>query len=369
MLRFDAKTLPAGPGVVSVHGLSPRWLAFLAASKPADGLLGSMLRVAVVSAEAADTGASLPDVLGRYEVSTDTLRFIPRFPFARGVRYRARFRPRLIGDLPLLEASTLEFSLPAERGVSSTQVEAAFPSSGCLPENLLRFYVRFSQPMQRGQVEKQVLLLEADGEPAADVLYRTPVELWDHSMRHLTILLGPGRLKRGVGPNIALGPPLKEGQEYTLAVGAGILDASGQPLRESFHKRFRIIHAVREPIAVEQWKLLRPPAGSRHPLTLTFPRPLDWAMLWRSITVESADNSVVDGRVTLDDEEKRWSFVPMLPWSAGSYQIHVAPGLEDVCGNSVVAAFDGPLQSNSALRQGTAKLSIAFRLERTPEPC
>ena len=76
-------------------------------------------------------------------------------------------------------------------------------------------------------------------------------------MRHLTILLDPGRLKRGVGPNRELGPPLKEGHEYTLAVGSGMVDLSGRPLRESFYKAFRVTEAVRERIAVEQWRIVR----------------------------------------------------------------------------------------------------------------
>jgi hypothetical protein len=62
------------------------------------------------------------------------------------------------------------------------------------------------------------------------VLYRAPVELWDRSMQHLTILVDPGRLKRGVGPNRELGPPLKVGDEYALVAGSGLVDLSGEPL-------------------------------------------------------------------------------------------------------------------------------------------
>ena len=86
-------------------------------------------------------------------------------------------------------------------------------------------------------------------------------------MRHLTILLDPGRLKRGVGPNRELGPPLKVGHEHKLAIGSGLIDFSGRPLREGFYKPFRVSAAVRDRIAVEQWKIV-PPA-------LMFPRPLD----------------------------------------------------------------------------------------------
>ena len=65
---------------------------------------------------------------------------------------------------------------------------------------------QISSSMQRGRVRSEISLLGPDGKPALDVLYRAPVELWDRSMRQLTILLDPGRLKRGVGPNRELGP-------------------------------------------------------------------------------------------------------------------------------------------------------------------
>jgi hypothetical protein len=120
-----------------------------------------------------------------------------------------------------------------ERSLLATEVEKVFPSSDALPENLLRFYVYFSNSMQRGRAEAEIALLGPDGEPASDTLYRVPVELWDRSMKCLTVLLDPGRLKRGVGPNRELGPPLKAGQVYTLAVGAGILDLSGRGLHKT----------------------------------------------------------------------------------------------------------------------------------------
>ena len=141
----------------------------------------------------------------------DGIRFIPHFPFESGIRYRASFDPRPLGRPELSEVLTLEFSLPRETGAVRTEVKHVFPSSDSLPENLLRFYVCFSNPMQRGRAEEHIRLLGPDGQPAPDVLYRPPVELWDRSMRHLTILLDPGRLKRGVGPNRELGPPLKGG--------------------------------------------------------------------------------------------------------------------------------------------------------------
>jgi hypothetical protein len=181
-------------------------------------------------------------------------------------------------------------------------------------------------------------------------------------MRYLTILLDPGRLKRGVGPNRELGPPLKTGQIYTLAVGAGMTDLSGSRLPETVYKRFRVTDAVREPIATQHWRIVPPKTNSRRPLVLIFPRPLDWALLSQTITIASACEQSIDGQMVIDQCERRWSFTPASPWAAGCYHVRVASSLEDVCGNSIMAAFDRPFRPGSDLAFEVASRSIPFHL-------
>jgi hypothetical protein len=351
---------PASCGV-GIYALPPDLMLSLGRYMRGGGLLQSILRVTVIRTETAiDDG--LPDVLGRYSVFENGVRFTPHFPFERGLSYRASFDPRPLDRCELSDVLTLEFSLPREKSALPTAVNHIFPSSDCLPENLLRFYVCFANSMQRGRVETEISLLGPDGEPAPDVLYRAPVELWDRSMRCLTILLDPGRLKRGVGPNRDLGPPLKTGQAYTLVVGAGMTGLSGDQLPETVYKRFRVTDAVREPIAVEQWKIVPPAPNSRQPLVLLFPRPLDRALLSHTITIVSKGEQSIDGQIVIDQQETRWSFTPTSPWAAGPYRIRVSSSLEDVCGNSVRAAFDRPLRSGSDLAYEVANHSISFQL-------
>jgi hypothetical protein len=227
---------------------------------------------------------------------------------------------------------------------------------------LLRFYIRFSNSMQRGRAEQQIKVLGPDGQPAPDVLYRPPLELWGRNMRYLTILLDPGRLKRGVGPNRELGPPLKAGLDYTLVVGSGMLDASGRPMDKSFYKSFRVTEPVREPIGVDRWVIQPPRTDSCQPLALVFPRPLDWALLWHTITVASEGGRPIPGGIGIDDCERRWSFTPTSPWGSGTYHIHVGSSLEDVCGNSFTGAFDKPLRKEPHLAAGINGLPLIFRL-------
>jgi hypothetical protein len=362
ILVVDGDKCEVGSVTVCVQNLDPD-LIHLFGTPQADPLLRSLLRVRVATAGPSG-GEDLPDVFGRYELLEGGVRFIPHFPFESGGRYCASFDPRPLGRPELSEVMTLEFSLPREALTAPTYVKHIFPSTDVLPENLLRFYVCFSSSVQRGRAEEQIRLLDSDGRPLPNVLYRPPVELWDRSMRHLTILLDPGRLKRGVGPNRELGPPLKPGEEYMLAVGSEMLDLSGRPLRESFCKRFRVTEAVREPIEVERWKILPPATDSHQPLTLVFPKPLDWALLWHTITIAGEEGRPLQGRVAITEGERRWSFTPSSAWEAGSYRLRIASSLEDVCGNSLSGAFDRPLRLRSDMGVQAEDRSIPFDLAK-----
>lgn len=360
-LRVNSGASPDERGSVSACCLAPDLVAVLASSgQPAD-LLKSVFRVLV--AEATSVDVRLPDVAGRYLVYDDEVRFIPTFPFDSRVKYRVIFDARPVGFGLATEPAVLEFQIPSnQKEAAFTEVTHIFPSCDLLPENLLRFHVCFSNSMQRGRALEEISLLDSGEQPVADALYRPPVELWDRTMRRLTVLLDPGRLKRWVGPNIELGPPLKSGQTYALEIGAGMLDLHGRTLRERFRKPFLVTDPVRERLSVESWDVLPPAKGSRQALVLLFKSPMDWALLLQTITVVSAGGTVIAGQVLVDEYEKRWNFTPTSPWNAGMYQISVGSSLEDVCGNSITGAFDRPIRENARSEPRASSSSLAFRL-------
>jgi hypothetical protein len=361
MLMFHSAPHEPGFGSVSICNFDPGLIASLKKNARVDLVLRTIFRVAVARTERPEVG-NVPAISGRHQILEDALRFTPHFPFERGIHYRALFDPRTLNPSQYAEVQALEFSLPEVQSASAPTIKNIFPSIDSLPENLLRFYVCFSKSMQHGRAAENIQLLGPDGQPAPDVLYRPPVELWDRSMQQLTILLDPGRLKRRVGPNRKLGPPLMAGQKYTLAVGSGMVDASGRTLGETFYKSFHVTEPIREPIAVEEWKLLPPKTNSHEPLTLAFPAPLDWALLLRKITVVSEDGQLINGRITLYQDEKCWNFSPQSLWNAGSYCVRISPSLEDVCGNNLMGAFDRPLRPGSDLMNETVSRSLRFNL-------
>ena len=135
------------------------------------------------------------------ELLPDGARFTPRYPLMRGLKYRASADLSVLlglGEIEHSAPSPLVFSLPHEPTVPPAVVDGIFPSSDALPENLLRFYVHFSAPMQSGGVQDHIVLLGSDGQPVVAAFLELTTELWGPAMRRLTVLLDPGRIKRGV---------------------------------------------------------------------------------------------------------------------------------------------------------------------------
>src|SRR5262249_4896985 len=149
-------------------------------------------------------------------------------------------------------------------------------------------------------------------------------ELWDSDYRRLTVFFDPGRIKRGLVPNLELGPPVTAGKRYTVVIDHEFLDANGLPLREAFKKTFRGTPAERAPIDPKQWAIGSPKAGTFGALDVIFPKPLDYALLQRCLKIPG-----VAGTVSVDDNETRWRFIPNQPWKAGEYNLSIDPALED----------------------------------------
>jgi hypothetical protein len=368
ILRFHADSTDPAYGSVDLRDLGADVIRQLWHADPSIAQWQKAFPVFVDDADRPGSDA-FPPVLGRYELLPDAVRFTPRYPPTKGLKYRASADLSvLLGDLGHFAPSALIFSLPREPAVPSTVVESIFPSSDALPENLLRFYVHFSAPMQSGRMQDHVVLLGPDGQLVAAAFLGLMTELWDPAMRRLTVLLDPGRIKRGVGPTIELGAPLRQGNRYTLVIREGMSDAEGRPLLKGISKSFRVIAAIREPIDPGRWMVDLPASETRQALVLSFPAPLDHALLSRMIRVVDADQQAVVGRIEIDRQETRWAFTPSSAWLAGPYQLRLDASLEDLSGNTPRAPFDADAGSDIARGSANNPPALAFLLCPDKEP-
>jgi hypothetical protein len=136
-------------------------------------------------------------------------------------------------------------------------------------------------------------------------------------------------------------------------------DAQGQPLRQRFRKRFTVIAADRASPRTQDWQLTAPRAGTRDTLTLRFPESLDRALLERLLSVRG-NAAAVAGKTLVDENEKRWRFVPDAYWQAGSYSVEVGTELEDVAGNNLRRLFDVDRKTTPAPTVTAEHVQLAF---------
>jgi hypothetical protein len=318
---------------VRITGLSGAELRALRKARLSDEAWVSLLRVGV-------SGNDTAPVVGHYVVESETLEFRPRFPFDRGQLYSIRFDPKKLPtprNSPVVEAT---LSIPSPELKPSTVVTAITPSSNTWPENLLRFYIHFSAPMSRRGAIEFVSLVDEKGRKLSDVFLEVNANLWNNDDTRFTVLLDPGRVKRGILPNLEQGRAIRDRGRYTIVIDAAWRDAAGQQMKEGYRRDVRVGLPVELPLTPADWRVTPPKADTRDPLSVSFPWPLDHALLQSAIGVSSARDQVVPGVVSIEANETRWVFTPEAPWQRGPYQLRVLTLLEDPSGNQVGRAFE-----------------------------
>ena len=361
---------PADPArvAVEVYGLSAVEIKRLRQSN--DGKKGRTLaewqRLFAVYAgqEDSNDASTLPPMLGDYRVESNALRFEPKFTLEPGLTYRAVFHAdQLPGGSKTAAPVTSVFQTPRRSAAPTTLVNHVYPSADTLPENLLKFYVHFTAPMSRGNIYEHIHLRGENGKDVELPFLEIDEELWDTTMTRLTLIIDPGRIKRGVRPLEEIGPALVAGKSYTLVIGREWRDGEGDPLKESFQKAFKVTAPDREPPDPSRWKIQAPQAGGRDPLAVIFPEPMDQALSQRVIRVTGESGEVVEGKISLEDQERRWAFTPDNIWRHGRYQIIIQNTLEDLAGNNIGKPFDVDLFEGVERRLPTKTVKLSFEIQ------
>jgi hypothetical protein len=283
-----------------------------------------------------DPAAATP-MAGTFSMDGAVLRFRPRFAFAAGTSYawitrQPPARPSLV------------LTRPALSRVATTVVTGIYPAAAGLPVNTLRFYLHFSAPMSEGFATTAVQLRDTDsGEALAGAILPMDPELWDPGRRRLTLLLDPGRIKRGLLPHTQAGYPLTSGRRVALVIDQAFPDATGTPLAARAVREYTVGSAIRQRVSPGGWRIGHPERGTRRPVRVHFDRPMDHALVHRCLTIVDAAGRRVAGESTVATGERHWTFTPGTRWADEQYALLVKPQLEDVAGNSITRVFDRDL--------------------------
>ena len=300
-------------------------------------LVDGQVEIAGLTSEQMETGATrvrvsvgpdAPAILGEYRVAGGRLYFQPMFPFDPGREYVVRVDGE---GYPFVTT----VALPARNLTPTTTVEHIYPSTKTLPENQLKLYIHFSAPMAGGDGLAFVKLLDENAEQVIDPFLPLGDAFWGRDHERYTVFFDPGRVKRGILPNEEMGRPILEGRRYVLVVDAAWRDAEGLPLAKPFRKEFIAGPPDETPIDPTSWTLTAPRSGTREPLSVDFPEPLDRAVLARTLAVEN-----VDGEIEISRDETRWSLTPKMRWRAGTHHLVALSILEDLAGNQIGKPFE-----------------------------
>lgn len=272
-------------------------------------------------------------IAGRYAVDGGTLTFLPAFGFEVGQTYVAR-----TGGAEARTFTT--FGLSVDETIPPAEVTAMFPSGEALPENTLRFYIHFSVPMQPHVAFDYIKLRDADGTVDDAAFMRFKQELWNADRTRLTVLIDPGRIKREVATNVALGPALVAGQSYSLTVEEGWPSADGTSILPEFTKTFTVSDALRDLPDVALWQTSSPCIGTKEPLKIFLDRPFDRHLLDKDIRLETGEGVPITGKVLVGANERTWRFIPDIPWDHETLFIKPQMTLEDVAGNNFLDLLD-----------------------------
>ncbi len=274
---------------------------------------------------------------GTYSLAGFQLRFRPSLPLLPGQTYTARL------EMPGVSLRA-EHRTAAPAPAAAPKLLSIYPTSDRLPANHLKFYLMFSEPMETGVFLNYCRLTEANGKLVEAPFRET--ELWSADGRRLTLWFHPGRQKAGVNLNVEFGPVLNEGGDYRLVIDGRWPSAKGVALGTNEIKSFRAIAPLHEQLTVKSWQVQPPPAGTRDPLRVTFPVPLDWATLQRQLHVRNGTGPVA-GAISVERGEQEWRFVPVIPWAVGSHELRVGTAIEDHAGNSLARPFEVNLQQRA----------------------
>ncbi|WP_198513461.1 Ig-like domain-containing protein [Confluentibacter lentus] len=296
-----------------------------------------------------------PDIpiLGDWSNVGDTITFTPVLPFTVGQTYKIKNKVEAV----------YVFKIGPDNIMTSTELLAIYPTSDAVPENLLKMYLVFSNPMQElGNSLDYINVFDNTSNKEVTVFLELQSELWNKEHNVLTLWLDPGRVKTDLIPNKELGLPIQKDHNYTITINPNWKDAQGQTLNKTHTKTLIVGSRDSEKPNTKNWTIKPPKKDSDEPLTIHFNEALDYFLALESFTVFDPEKSNIAGTFSLANKEHELLFHPNQAWKSGTYTIVVENRLEDLAGNNINHLFDTDLKANNSKVQTKSQTLISFMI-------
>lgn len=292
-------------------------------------------------------------ILGKFTDSNTKTTFSPIIPFSAGESYEIRKDTNLIA----------QFSIPEVHTDARPTLEHIYPSSNKVPENLLKMYFAFSEPMQEvGNILDFISIVNTNENVRKEVFLKLESELWNKEHTTLTLWLDPGRIKTDLIPNKEKGLPILNGNRYSLTVRKELKSAKGIMMASNYVKNFEVIARDDKKPNINQWKLQLPKKNTAQELSINLNEILDAFLLLETISIYFKDQEL-KGDFSLSNAETLLHFKPHQSWQAGEYKIIVPCILEDLAGNNLNRLFDTKVHAESNERTESSYKSISFLIK------
>ncbi|NER16535.1 Ig-like domain-containing protein [Spongiivirga citrea] len=269
-------------------------------------------------------------ILGDFTTKDGITSFTPIIPFSSGNEYVVYSKDRLLSSFTI---QSFENEL--------AKLLAIYPTTDNVPENLLKIYLVFSQPMEEvGKALDHIKVMNTNTGKEASVFLDLQPELWNKDHTQLTLWLDPGRIKTGLIPNRESGLPILKGNTYKIIVDKNWKTANGRPLDKDYIKQLNVEERDATKLDPNSWSLKVPKVDTKNPLTITFTETLDAILLKESFSILDNQGVEVEGEFVFEDKETVLLFNPINKWNVGAYNISIASKLEDLAGNNLNHLFD-----------------------------
>lgn len=276
---------------------------------------------------------NLMPVLGSFSSESNNQTYTPIIPFTNGETYTIKKEQHIISS----------FTIKAQKSSKSPELLAIYPTTDIVPENLLKMYFKFSEPMQEvGNVLDFISVFNKTTNKKVEVFLELETELWNANHTILTLWLDPGRVKKDLIPNKEKGTPILNGDNYEILVSKNFRDANGNNLKQAYSKTFAAGEQDKSKPEAKNFDIIIP-KDKTYPLYIQFKESLDAILSTEVFSILNDRNQEVIGAYNLQNGETSIAFVPMKNWEPGKYRIQILSKLEDLAGNNLNRLFDEDL--------------------------